>query len=415
MKLPNTDIGVLKAVCAAGSIYKNLSFGCTSDNINMWSRWKPVRSSAATMTDALMKASNFGLNVGDSKLPENLTPTTVPTGYTYLKPRGGVSEPFRDSDFRNYNTNAAPFCYISDVIWNTGTTTIDNLYALPNFKYGQGSGQGQGDMAGMEILPTELSGGAGLDFANFYIGMFIFIGGRQFTLFSSRTMGAVSVGNPALIYFSQIGDLRTIMQAAANGTSWNFIPFFSLTNNPDGIPKFNLPLGTYVNVLKTTSFNFSIHTRTIGFVSSRRGSLGTGPTMFEQPQATAYFSKPYSADTSEVITSTALVTVTNPNSQTYITIQKSQLSMSFTGWSRSTSVSSMSTSQGGADIATYTLAPGEAVDLFLTTQDNPLAASLYNLPTNDGSSGTLIEIGIEIRQNGTAIPTTDRVRSRWNN
>lgn len=89
---------------------KDLGTLCTSTAINKWSRKKPIRIVGlwGDATDAQFKASGFGL-----QLPSGSSDAiTASNGsYTYLKPRGSANnEPYRISDFINYNHYALPPC-----------------------------------------------------------------------------------------------------------------------------------------------------------------------------------------------------------------------------------------------------------------------------------------------------------------
>ena len=106
LSITNLHLSEVKAALSETS--NNLSQLCTSDNINKWSRWKPIRSSVATMTLDEIKAQHCGLQ------PVSLG--SSPTEWTYLKPTGGASSPYRLGDFRNYDHDATVPCGVfSDI------------------------------------------------------------------------------------------------------------------------------------------------------------------------------------------------------------------------------------------------------------------------------------------------------------
>lgn len=66
---------------------------CTSSRVNMWSKYKPVaHTSIDPLTDSGFLATNYGLSVVYGGQCE----------YTYTPPKGGVSSPYRLSDFKGY-------------------------------------------------------------------------------------------------------------------------------------------------------------------------------------------------------------------------------------------------------------------------------------------------------------------------
>ena len=104
MSLPTTNLSLWRVACeigevANGKVVTNLSRLCTSDNINIWSRYKPLRASAATL---------------NSTLRETLTGFKINPTSLYLewdKPTGGQQSPYRLGDFRGYKPDAKlPSC-----------------------------------------------------------------------------------------------------------------------------------------------------------------------------------------------------------------------------------------------------------------------------------------------------------------
>lgn len=116
----------------------NLEMMCTSDNINEWSRKKPVRSSKlGVLTDADMASANFGFNIGGMDGDNNATAVyeadpnvalskAIASGgkWTYNKPRGGTTEWYRLLDFDGYNHKAAPPYVTTLEPENTNESTI---------------------------------------------------------------------------------------------------------------------------------------------------------------------------------------------------------------------------------------------------------------------------------------------------
>lgn len=84
---------------------------CTSSNINKWARYKPVvNASLDSSNDGKGGDGNYGFAI--------VTATSLSTlvssfddgmnGWTYVKPSGGASSPYRLGDFRGYNHRALP-------------------------------------------------------------------------------------------------------------------------------------------------------------------------------------------------------------------------------------------------------------------------------------------------------------------
>lgn len=91
---------------------------CTHENINMWAKYKPFRSSimffrqdgdsTKSDRDDEMRRQNYGIQPPEPRLSANIA-SCINDVWTYLRPRGKeYSEPYRLSDFINYchNDNA---------------------------------------------------------------------------------------------------------------------------------------------------------------------------------------------------------------------------------------------------------------------------------------------------------------------
>lgn len=116
MALPKINITTDLVRSTLNETNNNVGLLCKSNNINKWSKWKPISCSDILITDDILKKNNFGLI--PKTLPSNITTSTVPELWSYNKPVGGINSPFRLGDFRGYNHEAAPSVYMSDVDWN---------------------------------------------------------------------------------------------------------------------------------------------------------------------------------------------------------------------------------------------------------------------------------------------------------
>ena len=112
MALPNSNISVAMVKSELGASTNDVGRLCIHPNINKWSKWKPVMHSSLTpITQAQLADVNFGL-----KPPEPKTDYTevMDMKWGYQKPTGGLSSPYRLTDFINYNKSAPAIAYVPD-------------------------------------------------------------------------------------------------------------------------------------------------------------------------------------------------------------------------------------------------------------------------------------------------------------
>ena len=110
MALPNSNISVSMVRKELGAATNDVGQLCTHPNVNMWSKWKPIRhSSIEPITQAQLEAHNYGIawnsyaNIDAIKLAYENREAVL----NYNKPRGGLyNEPYRLTDFINYEKNA---------------------------------------------------------------------------------------------------------------------------------------------------------------------------------------------------------------------------------------------------------------------------------------------------------------------
>ena len=115
MALPNSNISVAMVKAELGASTNDVGRLCIHPNINKWSRWKPVRhGSINPITEEQLKSVLFGLSNSTSS--------------NYIPPTGGVSSPFRLSDFSNYNHYAYPPVYVEIISVNGQTSPPYNIF-----------------------------------------------------------------------------------------------------------------------------------------------------------------------------------------------------------------------------------------------------------------------------------------------
>lgn len=95
---------------AIGAATNDVGQLCSHPNVNMWSKWKPVRfNSVNPITQANLEAVNYGIawNSYASIEAVKLAYENREDVLNYNKPRGGLyNEPYRLGDFRNYEHSA---------------------------------------------------------------------------------------------------------------------------------------------------------------------------------------------------------------------------------------------------------------------------------------------------------------------
>lgn len=112
MILSKTDVSIMNVRNALGYPSTDLGTLCSCDNINMWSKYKPVRYNFTYDRPSNWWKSglaNCGIvyNIFDNAqaLMNGLSSNN---GYTYQKPLGGANSPYRLGDFAGYKTDARP-------------------------------------------------------------------------------------------------------------------------------------------------------------------------------------------------------------------------------------------------------------------------------------------------------------------
>lgn len=108
MALGTTNISTTLVANTIGVGSNDVGTLCTSNKINKWSKWKPVRYNTLTgITSEQLSFTNYGLNVITYTSFNNLIDAVRGSlnTWNYLQPRGMLthSEPFRIGDFRNYS------------------------------------------------------------------------------------------------------------------------------------------------------------------------------------------------------------------------------------------------------------------------------------------------------------------------
>ena len=124
MALPSTNITTTLVGNTIGVSTRDVGALCTSPNINMWSKCKPLRISGMPNRSLdWWKApdGNCGFSVKQISTYLDLPNIIdgIMNGWEYQKPSGGVNSPYRIADFGGYRHDATPFVmnfHVPDVV-----------------------------------------------------------------------------------------------------------------------------------------------------------------------------------------------------------------------------------------------------------------------------------------------------------
>jgi hypothetical protein len=367
----------------------------------MWAKYKPVSyASIQGLTDDQIKSVNYGLSV------KRLSGTTMgnPLSWTYTRPSGGASSPYRLSDFRNYNTNATPFLSIdSAVTWMAAITSLDSLYLLPNMKWGQASYEGQGDTGGMEILPTDLKStdGSIVNFSNCYFGIWTKIGSAEYFTFSSRRISEAGINLPILVSFADANiNLKNYMNSMYNNDTITFTPFISYTSSVSYDNVFSFPLGNRITITKSNLSFFNVYINYIVMTSSGGRQMGT----INNVSSIQTMNKPYNSG--ETVTLYCYTTFSS-NSGTYTVTTANLLGMFLTQDS-----SVVVRNADGSAISGGLITFGTGGTQYQVLMQIP-AQYILNFRTDDGTSSTIVGVYAYLKYNNVQVPATLNASTRW--
>lgn len=241
MALPSTGITTSLVGSTIGTTSRVLSTLCTHPNINCWSVWKPIQSTATTLTYDILNNARFGLSFhqGTGTSPVALyqiwSGSTNVKGYTYNIPQSVNLK--RLGDFRNYD-HSAPIPYQTTFI-------ADSTITL------QANGTG---LLGMETpRPNILSAATAL------CGEHIYGGGM------TRGIMIRTTTNPITTYWS-VGLIDYDNSQLKNMKGKNVTVMEFVTNAPSGT--------TNANILST---NYTWYSLPNGYYSATINSQTTQP------------------------------------------------------------------------------------------------------------------------------------------
>lgn len=109
MALGTTKISTSLVAQEIGELSTDVGTLCSSDKINKWSKWKPIRKEKIIGIDiADLESVDFGFSYARS----NDYVAVSASKWVYLKPTGGATSPYRLGDFRNYNHAAIKLVHL---------------------------------------------------------------------------------------------------------------------------------------------------------------------------------------------------------------------------------------------------------------------------------------------------------------
>jgi hypothetical protein len=176
MALPNSNISVAMVRNELGAATNDVGQLCIHPNVNMWSKWKPVRYNSVTpISIQTLEMLECGLYPNGTNTPSEPSFSVTSPHFTYRKPRGkDYNEPYRLSDFTNYNKNAE--CFIKDN--SVGNTlSFNKIFELQSSSTGNTSA---GKLYMNKILNTGPNVEITADFLNStitwesYVGIFFY-------------------------------------------------------------------------------------------------------------------------------------------------------------------------------------------------------------------------------------------------
>lgn len=215
---------------AIGASSPDLGTLCKHTNINKWSKHKPVVSSVVgVLSDAQLREQNFvrsgqtiqtfyGLKVKNS-------PNVVDVGchdvsYDYYKPQGGDSEKYRLHDFGNYQHNAAPSVYGSNITRTADAGATENVITC-TVNYSKTTN-------GVDILEFSASAAAH-DITQYYAAcLFSTLSGTTYQNTYIKLMCTTSSGNTHSTLSNGINVRYIDIPSAVRGQTGTFVMTFLL-------------------------------------------------------------------------------------------------------------------------------------------------------------------------------------------
>lgn len=423
---------------------------CSLDSINKWAKYKPVRYSTVTkLTEEQLKSVNYGLVPSEN--PEIVNKEAqvysgeiqLGGGWTYNKPTGGSSSPYRLGDFLNaknvedpgyYHLAKAPISGFPNVV-NITEAQLKNKqlpYISFNAKWGDSSYEGSGDTSGIEIpLNTfQLIPNSSIDDGNWRVALAIEVpyndSGDKILRYASSeepisSSSSVTAIGKQLININLSDDVIDDIIAAMNqdlipSNGIRCIPFiaYKLDYQPrnaydeyhftflDGGRAFALPDNDllYLNILGIDyAFNITINSVKIDYLNITAGSYTL------TPGSTVTMKKPSAAGSSSCRLTTTFKLEWSTFDGAYPDITRILPGISGAYINNYTQITLEYQDDGGiwyeAEANDFKKPSGlyrvTALDSYSGGDPTPIMRMLNNMPTYDGSSIGNVGIGFSLQ------------------
>lgn len=440
-----TDVGTVLQ-----SSSRNVGVLCSSNDINKWAKYKPVRYQTVTkLTESQLKSVNYGLVPSEN--PEIVSKEAqVYSGeiqlggeWVYNKPTGGSSSPYRLGDFLNaksikdpgyYHLAKAPISGLPDVV-NITEAQLKNKQ-IPsitfNAKWGDASYEGSGDTSGIEIpLNTfQLIPNSSIDDGNWRVALAVEIpynssGDKILRYISSEkpissSNSSADIGKQ-LININLSDDvvsdlLQALSQNRIPSNGVRCIPFiaYKLDYSPmnaydeyhftflDGGRAFSLPESrpVYLNIIGIDyAFKITINSVKIDYLNITAGSYTL------TPNATVTMKKPSAAGSSSCRLTTTFKLEWSSFDGAYPDITRILPGISGVYINNTTQITLEYQDSSGvwheADANDFKKPSGvyrvTALDSYSGGDPTPIMRMLNNMPTYDGSSIGNVGIGFSLQ------------------
>jgi len=193
---PDTGVSIYDVQRALSTSRKDLGELCTHDNINMWARYKPetpvtglvtygvqpITLQQRTLNSYSIQALQNQQYGNLSSLVSDLRNGNARNPFTYIKPTGGASSPYRLTDFENY-WHGAP-CPITFPYNPTDKLAVTNTGALQLYYYVSE----QGSAYGLGLADLRLQNDSE-DLSTKYFGILIYNANNYYAGTQSSPMG----------------------------------------------------------------------------------------------------------------------------------------------------------------------------------------------------------------------------------
>ena len=227
--LQSTGITTSLVGTTLGTSSRDVGALCSHQSVNMWSKHKPVRfPTLEGLTLQQLVQANFGFDI---RAVEAFVPTAamLRRAWGYNRPRGGVSEPFRLGDFREYSHTEGPPMFLRDELLSVPLNVFIpdgiDFGVTPTYRTG---GQWQAGSGGNVRLNIEDLNTTGLynRLNELFFCLGVFANGALHWVSAESPLSAGVMGGAGISSIAG-SDLQTFLTNAPNNTDIEVFPFLS--------------------------------------------------------------------------------------------------------------------------------------------------------------------------------------------